>query len=365
MVALPRAPSVSGKRMPTSCAASWSVGEDHAGLGDREPVLGADRADAGSSAAATAAAPTRPAAGSPPRPCRCCRPAGPAARGARPPERRSRRPPRSISGARIARASPCTRPRQSVSHGSISLGSVITRLCAEQLLGLGDQLCVGIAHAGAIARLAGRAHARQSGRMARPPITLVVARAQNGVIGRGGTLPWHISADLKRFKALTMGSAMIMGRKTFESLPGLLPGRRHIVLTRDRRWQRRGRRGRARRRRGAAACRRRAGFGDRRGGDLPLFLPLADRIELTEVLEDVDGDTVIADPRDGGLARDVERGASGRRTPAVPLRDARARLAPVRPRGRVDAVTLHLVGEDLVDGRRELVGAALVKPAHA
>ena len=70
--------------------------------------------------------------------------------------------------------------------------------------------------------------------MDKPPITLIVARAQNGVIGRGGKLPWHISADLKRFKALTMGSAMVMGRKTFESLPGLLPGRRHIVLTRDR-----------------------------------------------------------------------------------------------------------------------------------
>ena len=73
--------------------------------------------------------------------------------------------------------------------------------------------------------------------MERPPITLVVARAQNGVIGRDGKLPWHLPADLKRFKALTMGSAMIMGRKTFESLPGLLPGRRHIVLTRDRDWR--------------------------------------------------------------------------------------------------------------------------------
>jgi len=59
--------------------------------------------------------------------------------------------------------------------------------------------------------------------MNRPAITLVVARARNGVIGRGGKLPWHIPADLKRFKALTMGTAMIMGRRTFESLPGQLP----------------------------------------------------------------------------------------------------------------------------------------------
>src|SRR5678815_704912 len=80
------------------------------------------------------------------------------------------------------------------------------------------------------------ARSRQSSEMENPRITLVVARAQNGVIGRGGKLPWHISADLKRFKALTLGSVMVMGRKTFESLPGFLPGRRHVVLTRDARW---------------------------------------------------------------------------------------------------------------------------------
>jgi dihydrofolate reductase len=65
---------------------------------------------------------------------------------------------------------------------------------------------------------------------------LIYARAANGCIGRDGALPWHLPADLKRFKALTMGKPMIMGRKTFESLPGLLPGRRHIVLTRRERW---------------------------------------------------------------------------------------------------------------------------------
>ena len=58
--------------------------------------------------------------------------------------------------------------------------------------------------------------------MSKPPVTLVVARATNGVIGRDGTLPWRISADLKRFKRLTMGSVMIMGRRTLDSLPGLL-----------------------------------------------------------------------------------------------------------------------------------------------
>ena len=64
---------------------------------------------------------------------------------------------------------------------------------------------------------------------------LIYARASNGVIGNKGSIPWHIPADLKRFKALTMGQEnrglpMIMGRKTFDSLPGLLPGRRHICL---------------------------------------------------------------------------------------------------------------------------------------
>ena len=72
--------------------------------------------------------------------------------------------------------------------------------------------------------------------MDRGEIFLVLARADNGVIGRDGKLPWHIPADLRRFKALTADKPMIMGRKTFDSLPGLLPGRRHIVLTRDPLW---------------------------------------------------------------------------------------------------------------------------------
>jgi dihydrofolate reductase len=74
----------------------------------------------------------------------------------------------------------------------------------------------------------------------RSEVFLVVAVADNGVIGAGGTLPWLIPADLRRFKALTMDQPMVMGRKTFESLPGLLPGRRHIVLTRDPDWSEEG-----------------------------------------------------------------------------------------------------------------------------
>ena len=71
----------------------------------------------------------------------------------------------------------------------------------------------------------------------KPIISLWLARADNGVIGRDGALPWRIPDDLKRFKAKTMGKPMVMGRKTFDSLPGLLPGRRHIVLTRNGDWQ--------------------------------------------------------------------------------------------------------------------------------
>jgi dihydrofolate reductase len=143
--------------------------------------------------------------------------------------------------------------------------------------------------------------------MSRPPITLVVARASNGVIGRDGKLPWHIPADLKRFKALTMGTVLVMGRRTFESLPKVLPGRRHVVLTRDPEWRADG-----------AAVAHSVERAIALAGDEPMsviggadifraFLPLADRIELTEVREDIDGDTLIEDPRTIGSWREVGR----------------------------------------------------------
>jgi dihydrofolate reductase len=148
-------------------------------------------------------------------------------------------------------------------------------------------------------------HSRQSGAMDRPPITLVVARAQNGVIGRAGKLPWHIPADLKRFKALTMGGVMVMGRKTFESLPGLLPGRRHVVVTRDRGWQAEG----AEVAHSVEEALQLAG-GKRvsviGGAEIfALFLPIADRLEFTEVLADIKGDTVMPDPRASGEWRET------------------------------------------------------------
>ena len=65
-------------------------------------------------------------------------------------------------------------------------------------------------------------------------IALIVAVAENGVIGRGGGMPWHIPSDLKTFRRLTLGKPVIMGRKTFASLGKPLPGRDNIVVTRDR-----------------------------------------------------------------------------------------------------------------------------------
>ena len=135
-------------------------------------------------------------------------------------------------------------------------------------------------------------------------VALIVARATNGVIGRDGKLPWHLPADLKRFKALTMGSAMVMGRKTFDSLPGLLPGRRHIVLTRDPGWSAEGAEV-------VHSVEQALELAGERisviGGAeiLAQFLPVADRIELTEVLADIDGDTVMPDPRCSGDWREI------------------------------------------------------------
>ena len=128
-------------------------------------------------------------------------------------------------------------------------------------------------------------------------IMLIYARAANGVIGRDGTLPWHLPADLKRFKALTMNKPMIMGRKTFESLPGLLPGRRHIVLTRRERWDSDG----AEIAHSVPEALAMAKNGDEDqeiaviGGSAiyDVFRPLADRIELTEIHADYDGDTFM------------------------------------------------------------------------
>jgi dihydrofolate reductase len=69
------------------------------------------------------------------------------------------------------------------------------------------------------------------------PLSLIVAHAKNNVIGINNTLPWHLPEDLKRFRALTMGHHIIMGRKTYESLGRLLPGRTTIIVTRNKNYK--------------------------------------------------------------------------------------------------------------------------------
>jgi dihydrofolate reductase len=126
-------------------------------------------------------------------------------------------------------------------------------------------------------------------------IALVVAVSRNGVIGRGGGLPWHISSDMQRFKAITMGKPVIMGRKTWESLPRKpLPGRPNIVITRQRGYGAPGATVVA----DAAAALAAARAHDAEeiavigGGQIyEVFFELADRIYLTEVDLAAKGDT--------------------------------------------------------------------------
>ncbi len=133
-------------------------------------------------------------------------------------------------------------------------------------------------------------------------ISLIVAVAENGVIGRDNGMPWHLPDDLKRFKSLTMGKPMLMGRKTFEAIGKPLPGRTSLVLTRSHDWSAPG----------AVvvhsldeAVVRAYGVPVAQPGGVPelvcvggaevyrLALPRAYRIYLTQVLASVDGDTIF------------------------------------------------------------------------
>ncbi len=139
-----------------------------------------------------------------------------------------------------------------------------------------------------------------------PEIILVVARADNGVIGRNGKLPWHLPEDLRHFKRVTMGTPMIMGRKTFESLPGLLPGRRHIVVTRDQSWNAAGAEV-------AYSVEEAVQLADGErisvvgGAEIfALLLPQATRIELTQVHLEAEGDVSMPAP-DADLWQETNR----------------------------------------------------------
>jgi dihydrofolate reductase len=142
--------------------------------------------------------------------------------------------------------------------------------------------------------------------MARPRIVFHLARAANGVIGGEGTIPWRIPGEQRRFKAMTMGKPMIMGRKTFESFPAPLPGRRHIVLTRDPDWSAPG----------AEVAHTPDGAIALAGGEevsviggaeiFALFLERADRVELTHVEAAPEGDAIVP-PFDSAQWREIAR----------------------------------------------------------
>lgn len=145
-----------------------------------------------------------------------------------------------------------------------------------------------------------------------PGLFLVVARAANGVIGAGGRLPWRLPGDMRHFRALTIDKTVLVGRKTFAGLPGTLPRRRHIVVTRDAEWRAEG--VDVAQDEDAALWLAGAGLPGNEvavigGAEIyALFLPYAERIELTEIHADFAGDTGLP-PFDPRQWREVRREA--------------------------------------------------------
>ena len=131
---------------------------------------------------------------------------------------------------------------------------------------------------------------------ARPEIVLIAAVGENDVIGADGDMPWKLSTDLKRFKRLTLGHPVVMGRKTFESIGRPLPGRRNIVVTRDAGWAHEGV---AR----AGSLDEAFALAGETAGDAVMVigggtiysaaLPMADRLEITRVHAAPAGDTLF------------------------------------------------------------------------
>lgn len=144
-------------------------------------------------------------------------------------------------------------------------------------------------------------------------LSLVWAMAQNGVIGRNNSLPWHLPEDLKYFKRITLGKPVIMGRKTFESIGKPLPGRTNIVITHNPQFHAKGVKVVHSIEAARALCESLAeldGFDEAMvigGAEIyRLALPEADRLYLTEVHADVAGDTVFPE-FDRGAWREVAR----------------------------------------------------------
>lgn len=144
-------------------------------------------------------------------------------------------------------------------------------------------------------------------------ITLVLAMAENGVIGKDGAIPWRIAEDMKRFKALTLGKPVVMGRKTWDSLPRKpLPGRTNIVVTRQAGWSAEGAVTAASLDDALGMAGNAADVMVIGGGEIyRAALPRANRIELTEVHGAFDGDAHFVFDR--ALWREAAR--ESRKTP--------------------------------------------------
>ena len=125
-------------------------------------------------------------------------------------------------------------------------------------------------------------------------IALIYARAANGTIGKDGSMPWHLPEDLAHFKRLTSGCPVIMGRKTWDSLPERfrpLPGRRNIVITRQDTWSHNGVQRASSLPEALQLCEHDATVWVMGGAQIyAQALPLADRVEVTEIAQDFDGD---------------------------------------------------------------------------
>jgi dihydrofolate reductase len=138
-------------------------------------------------------------------------------------------------------------------------------------------------------------------------VTIIAARSRNGVIGRGNQLPWRIPEDLKRFKALTLGHAVIMGRKTFASLGRPLPGRDNIVVTRSADFSAPGCHVVPSLEAALAAAGRASEVFVIGGAEIyARAMPLASRLQLTEVDVSIDGDAYFPD-FDRSAWREVSR----------------------------------------------------------
>jgi len=146
---------------------------------------------------------------------------------------------------------------------------------------------------------------------------LILARARNGAVGKGGVMPWHLPEDLAHFKRVTMGSPVIMGRKTWDSLPPRfrpLPGRANIVITRQPDWQAQGATRAASLEEAIQLCPAAPKVWVIGGAEIwAQALPLAHIAEVTELDADFEGDT-FAPPFDSGwqeVAREPHRSATG------------------------------------------------------